>query len=161
MNSRFILPQKISRRRPHKFALGFALRGLPSRSASNAGAVAPEARPCYRGNSSADVLCATQTRSCSSSLRRLIPTHVPHPPSLGVGSSLTLARNPMNTPSNPHQKRLIVDATEWTARLERLAGISRYSLGQPTSANQGDRADHDESVNASLKANRSDSSTTQ
>jgi hypothetical protein len=67
----------------------------------------------------------------------------------------------MNTPSNPHQKRLIVDATEWTARLERLAGMSKYSLEQPTSASQVDRPDHDESAGASPEANQSDPSTTQ
>jgi hypothetical protein len=67
----------------------------------------------------------------------------------------------MNTPGNPHKKRLIVDATEWTARLERLAGMSRYTLEQPTSASQYDLADHRESVDASLEANQSDSLTTQ
>jgi hypothetical protein len=86
----------------------------------------------------------------AASLRRLIPTPVPHPRSIGVGvgASLILARNPMNTPSNPHQKRLIVDATEWTARLERLADMSKYSPEQPTSASPDDRPDHGASVDA-------------
>jgi hypothetical protein len=67
----------------------------------------------------------------------------------------------MNTQSNPHQKRLIVDATEWTARFERLAGMSKYSVEQPTSASQDDRPDHGESVGASPEAKPVHSSTTQ
>jgi hypothetical protein len=38
----------------------------------------------------------------------------------------------MNIPSNLHQKRIVVDAIEWAARLERLAGMTRFSIEQPT-----------------------------
>jgi hypothetical protein len=45
-------------------------------------------------------------------------------------------REPMSIPNNPHQKRLLMDAIEWSALLERLAGMARFSTEQSTSTHQ-------------------------
>jgi hypothetical protein len=63
----------------------------------------------------------------------LIPTPCAPSPSIGVGASLTLARNIMKIPRNPHQNRIVVDAIEWAARLERLAGMPRFPTEQSSS----------------------------
>jgi hypothetical protein len=53
-------------------------------------------------------------------------------------------------PRDPHQNRLIVDAIEWKARLERLAGMSRFELEQ-SSPGQGDSLEQVQSVGSSLE----------
>jgi hypothetical protein len=51
-------------------------------------------------------------------------------------------------PRNPHQKRIVIDAVEWAARLEQLAGMSGLSIEQSTSR-QDERLNDGASVIAS------------